>query len=125
MTDLQNSIEVLKVDVAGRVITPKEKRDELVEAYRGSGMTGKQFAGYAGVKYVTLMSWVGKASKVRSQAGCVGRESIRWVEASVEGPGESLWVVIGGTVKMEVSNSKQAGLVAEILGGLGLGGKSC
>jgi len=125
MTDLQSSIEVLKVDVAGRVITPKEKREELVEAYRRSGMTGKQFAAYAGVKYVTLMSWLGKANKQGSQPSCVGRESIQWVEASVESERGSLVVEIGGIAKMEVSNSRQAGLAAEILGGLGMGRKSC
>jgi hypothetical protein len=32
MTDLQSSIEVLKVDVAGRMITPKKKREGLVSA---------------------------------------------------------------------------------------------
>jgi len=111
--------------VAGRVITPKEKREELVEAYRRSGMTGKQFAAYAGVKYVTLMSWLGKATKASSQPGSVGRESIQWVEASVERDRGSLVVEIGGIVKMEVSNSRQAGLAAELLGGLGIGGKSC
>ncbi len=123
MTDLQSSIEVLKVDVAGRVITPKEKREELVEAYRRSGMTGKQFAAYAGVKYVTLVSWLGKANKQVSQPRCVGRESIQWVEASVERDEGSLVVEIGGIAKMEVSNSRQAGLAAAILGGMG--GKSC
>jgi len=125
MTDLPSSIEVLKVDVAGRVRTPKEKREEIVAAYRRSGMTGRQFAQYSGVKYPTLMSWVGKAGGNGSVPDAAGLKGIQWVEARVEGSGEALVVEIGGAVKMEVVNSRQAGLAAEVIRGLGMMGKPC
>jgi len=38
------------------VRTPREKQEAIISAYRGSGMTGQQFAAYVGVKYSTLMS---------------------------------------------------------------------
>lgn len=125
MTETQSSVEVLKVDTVGRVCTPKEKRDEILVAYRKSGMTGRQFAQYCGIKYATLMSWVGKANLEASASRVGGVEGIRWVEASVESSGEALMIEIGGIVKMGVSNSRQAGLAAEVIGSLGLGAKIC
>ena len=63
MTITQGTSEVLKIDTVGRVRTPREKQEEILAAYGGSGMTGQQFAGFCGVKYSTLMSWVGKARR--------------------------------------------------------------
>jgi hypothetical protein len=125
MTETQSSVEVLKVDTVGRVCTPKEKRDEILVAYRKSGMTGRQFAQFCGIKYATLMNWVGKANREASAGRAIGAEGIRWVEASVESSGEALVIEIGGIVKMAVSNSRQAGLAAEVIGTLGLGAKVC
>ena len=56
MTNTQSSTEILKVDTLGWVRTSKEKREEIIAAYRGSGMTGQLFASYSGVKYSTLMN---------------------------------------------------------------------
>ncbi len=48
MTNTQSSNEVvLKVDTLGRVRTPRDKQEAIVSAYRGSGMTGQQFATYS------------------------------------------------------------------------------
>ena len=42
MTNTQSCKEVvLKVDTEGRVRTPKEKQEEILAAYGGSGMTGQ------------------------------------------------------------------------------------
>ncbi len=125
MTDLPSSLEVLKVDTTGRVRTSPERREEIVAAYRRSGMTGRQFAQYSGVKYPTLMSWVGKAASNASIAEVPGVDSIQWVEARVEAGGEGLVVEIGGSVKMKVGNSRQAALAAEVVRGLELIGRSC
>ena len=65
MTNTQSSTEVLKVDTHGRVRVPKGKQEEILAGYESSGMTGQQFAAYAGVKYSTLMSWVGKARRAK------------------------------------------------------------
>lgn len=130
MTKTQSSNEmVLKVDILGRVRTPREKQDEIVSAYRGSGMTGQQFAGFCGVKYSTLMSWVGKARR----EGKTVEESTRpsgmsWVEATLEpgksGKGEGLSIEIGKGVRLEVFNSRQAVLAGEVIRSLE-GQRSC
>jgi len=89
MTNTQSGKEVvLKVDTEGRVRTPKEKQEEIVAACGGSGMTGQQFAAFCGVKYSTLMSWVGKARRANKPGGETGKPGgLSWVEATL-GPGQ-------------------------------------
>ena len=123
MTITQSASEVLKVDTAGRVRTPKEKREEILAAYSGSGMTGKQFAAYVGIKYSTLMSWIGKAhGKGKAIQRTRPTSALKWVEATVEnGPeGEALIVEIGKSVRMQVGNTRQAGLAGEVVRALGV-----
>ena len=80
--------EILKVDEAGRVQTPPEKREVMLAEYDRSGMTGAQFARFVGVRYSTLMYWLQKRRKEAggsgSRAAC-GQDHPRWLEARVEG----------------------------------------
>ena len=89
-------------------------------AYGGSGMTGQQFAAFCGVKYSTLMSWVGKARRANKSGGETGKlAGMSWVEATVEpgrtGNGEGLIIEIGTGVRLEVFNSRQAALAGEVI----------
>jgi len=125
MTIPQGTSEVLKVDTLGRVKTPREKQEEILAAYVGSGMTGQQFAAFCGVKYSTLMSWVGKARRANKGGGELNTPAgMSWVEATVESSrseqGEGLSIEIGGGVRVEVFNSRQAGLAAELIRALGV-----
>lgn len=125
MTNTQISTEVLKVDTQGRVRTPKDKQEEILAGYESSGMTGQQFAAYAGVKYSTLMSWVGKSRKAKEPGQEICKQSgMNWVEAVVEDGRErneeGLSVQIGGGVVLRVVNSHQAGLAVEIIRSLGV-----
>lgn len=118
---------VLKVDTEGRVRTPKEKREEILAAYGGSGMTGQQFAAFCGVKYSTLMNWVGKARRANKPGGESGKPAgMNWVEATLEpgspGSGEGLIIEIGTGVRLEVSNSRQAVLAGEVIRSLEVAG---
>lgn len=47
-----------KQDERGRRITPAAEREELVRAYRESGLTQKAFADREGIKYPTFVSWL-------------------------------------------------------------------
>ena len=120
MTITQGTSEVLKIDTVGRVRTPREKQEESLAAYGGSGMTGQQFAGFCGVKYSTLMSWVGKARRANKPGGELSKPAaMSWVEATVEaersGSGEGLIIQIGNGVRLEVFNSRQAALASEVI----------
>ena len=44
---------VLKTDVLGRVKTPPERREALLDEFEKSGMSGVKFAQFIGVKYQT------------------------------------------------------------------------
>ena len=52
------SMKLLKMDALGRVRTPKTKRDEILDEFEPSGVSGAKFAELAGIKYSTLASWV-------------------------------------------------------------------
>lgn len=52
-----------KRDGRGRKITAARRREELVKAYRASGMTMAAFARREGVKYPTFAHWVMKTAK--------------------------------------------------------------
>ena len=90
MTVMEPGSEILKVDEAGRVRTPPEKREALLAEFDRSGMTGAQFARFSGVRYPTLMNWVQKRRKVagQSEQRAARRQKVdhpRWLEARVEG----------------------------------------
>ena len=125
MTNTQSSTGILKVDTEGRVRTPKAKQEEILSAYGGSGMTGRQFAQYAGVKYSTLMNWLGKSRRARSAGQEICKApGLSWVEAMVEeggsGQGEALSVEIGSSVRMRVTSPRQAALAGEVIRSLGV-----
>jgi transposase len=69
MTDTKLVDEVLKTDGLGRVKTPKERREALLDEFERGGMSGTKFAEFVGVKYQTFASW---RQKRRRQRGVVG-----------------------------------------------------
>ena len=117
--------EILKVDEAGRVQTPPEKREVMLAEYDRSGMTGAQFARFVGVRYSTLMYWLQKRRKEAgpSQQTAAQPDHPRWLEARVEGEVpkcEKLVVEVGGGVRMLVGSRTQAALAGEVLRAMGM-----
>ncbi len=125
MTVMERGSEILKIDEAGRVRTPPEKREALLAEFDRSGMTGAQFARFAGVRYPTLMNWLQKRRKVAGQSEQMAarRDHPRWLEARVEGEvakSESIVVEMGCGVRLLVANVGQAALAGEVLRAMGL-----
>jgi len=52
-----------KRDARGRRVMPSERRAEIVEAFRASGLTMAAFARREGIKYPTFAGWVVKAPR--------------------------------------------------------------
>ena len=116
--------QVLKVDEAGRVWTPRELREAVLDEFERSGMPATQFAARLGVKYPTFASWVQQRRKFRSDG-----KTLRWVEATVAAParlpGKSLTVQLPGSARMEVVDAAQAKMAALLLRELEEGGAAC
>lgn len=115
--------QVLKTDILGRVKTPKERREALLDEFEKSGLTGQKFAAVVGIKYQTFATW---AQKRRRQRGAYpamkGPKQLRWLEAMVEerqsggdkNPLPLVLELLGGT-EVQISDAKQAGLAAVLL----------
>ena len=106
--------QVLKVDEAGRVWTPRELRDAVLDEFERSGMPATQFAARLGVKYPTFASWVQQRRKSRGVT-----KSLQWVEATVATSAptrsKSLTVQLPGGARIEVGDAAQAKVAAVLL----------
>jgi transposase len=122
---------ILRTEVLGRVRTPQERREHLLDEIERSGLSGQKFAALAGVKYATLATWAQKRRRQRGaypvvpQRGIPAKttDKLRWLEAVVEtaqGPaakaGGSLLVLpLADGVRVEISDTKQVELAAALL----------
>jgi len=119
--------QILKSDTLGRVRTPRERREALLEEFEKSGMSGAKFAEFIGVKYQTFASWRQQRRKnaaraaLRQSAPATG-SPLRWVEALLEGPAAcagrsvaALQVHLPGGARVEIADRAQAELAAELL----------
>ena len=119
--------EILIQDSKGRVRTPLERREALLEEYERSGMSGLAFAQHTGIKYQTFASWVQKRRRreFADQKAPGMSKPVQWVEAVVsdqsgsEGSSSGLLIELSGGAKMQIGDSRGAMLAAEVLRYLG------
>lgn len=116
---------LLPTDSRGRIKLPKERREALLEEFERSGMSGQEFAKWAGVKYPTFAYW---RQQRRKKLG-IGQEKpllVNLVEAVMEEPqskeavGVSLMIHVPGGLRVECAGAEQA---AEFV--RAMGGRSC
>jgi transposase-like protein len=74
-----------KRDRLGRKITPRARREELVAAWRESGLTQAAFARREGVIYSSFVTWV-QAARVGSAQAKPAAAPVRFVEAMLPAP---------------------------------------
>ena len=127
MTDMIKADEVvLKTDKLGRVQTPAARREQVLDEFERSGLSGKKFAALVGIKYPTLATWAAKRRRERGMPPVAKRfKAVRLVEAVVEescGDKKSLVLELPGGAKMEIEDAQQAALAAALLRTLA---KSC
>jgi transposase-like protein len=108
--------KVLKTDARGRVWTPAEDRERILDELERSGVPATKFAAMVGVKYQTLASWIQKRRK-RLGEGAPKAAALSWVEAAVPcAPSSSALVVqLPGGASMAVNDASQAALAGELL----------
>ena len=106
---MNDADQLLKVDVAGRVWTPRERREALLEEFERGGTPAAEFARLVGIKYPTFASWVQQRRRARV-AGEVGAQAVapvRWMEALVgTGAPPALCVHLPGGARLEPSGAR-------------------
>lgn len=65
-TESTTELAVLKTDSRGRVRTPAEQRETLLDAFEQSAMSAAAFARLHGIRYPTFASWRQKRNRQRS-----------------------------------------------------------
>ena len=86
MTNMISAGEtILKTDTKGRVQTPPERRESLLDEFERSGLSGTKFAELTGIKYQTFAAWAARRRKQRGvvQAPVKATDPVRWLEAVV------------------------------------------
>jgi transposase len=117
---------ILKRDSRGRVRTPLEQREALLDEFEGSGLPATKFAAMAGVRYQTFATWVQKRRREaaamgtglqEAKASAVAEATLRLVEAVREEDSVAAGVRIElpGGAGLELRRPDQAGLVAALL----------
>lgn len=117
------SMKLLKMDAVGRVRTPRAKREEILDQFEGSGVSGVEFAELAGIKYPTLASWVQRRRRERGGRGRRAKPSgeVRFVEAMVERPDagpDPLEVELPGGARLRIAGPEQVPLAVQLIRGL-------
>ncbi|MDE3068577.1 MAG: IS66 family insertion sequence element accessory protein TnpB [Verrucomicrobiota bacterium] len=124
-TIADQGMAVLKRDGQGRVRMPAARREQLLDEFERSGLSGPKFAALAGLKYQTFATWAQKRKRQREAAKVPAAmpESVKWLEAVVEQAheaanrtgGASLVLQLPGGVRLEVADERQAALAAMVV----------
>ena len=124
---------ILKTDVLGRVRTPAARREQLLDEFERSGMSGVQFAEFVGIKYQTFATWAQQRRRKRKTAAgakppvqAAAPKQLRWMEAVIEQahpPAESnhlgLVLHLPCGVRVELTEVKQVPLAVALVRALG------
>lgn len=120
----QTGEAILKTDIKGRVRTPPARREQLLEEFEISGLSGAEFATLAGIKYQTFAGWVNRRRKQRglAQGAPQGANAVRWLEAVVQQAGAvssamatPLKVRLSSGAWIELNEAAQVGLAAALV----------
>jgi len=124
MTNMQKSDgQILKTDTKGRVRTPADRRESLLDEFERSGLSAVKFAELAGIKYQTFAAWsLRRRKRAVVSAPVRAPDSVRWLEAVVEQGQTSggknplgLRVMLPGGAAVEIGEVKQVPLAAAFL----------
>jgi hypothetical protein len=88
-----------KRDRVGRKITSASRREELVGAWRGSGLTQAEFARREGVRYPTFASWVQQQRAANAAAAPKVRFAEVQLPANLGAPALEVRLVDGTVVR--------------------------
>ena len=124
--------EILKQDSLGRVRTPLGKRQEILAAFDGTGMSAARFAAMVGMNYSTFCNWVQernqKQGKDSALTGAAAKPEVHWIEAEItcraKQPCASNGMeleLLGGGARLRIRDERDAELAAMVLRAMGGG----
>ena len=137
MTTAQSSDSIVKTDSLARMRTTPQRRQELLQEFGRSGLSGAKFAALVGVKYSTFAQWASKHKRARpvqaaSGSKVDGAAKVRWLEAVLDQaqvqPGKDspgLIVRLSGGACLEIDGLNQIELAAALLRALEKPTASC
>ena len=122
-TDTDGAELLLKTDRLGRVRMPRARREQILDRFESSGMSGQAFAAHIGVKYSTFASWVQKRRRARGTYANGDCKSVKaplaLVEAIVESepsdPSAGLELETASGVKLRLASSGDIPVVVDLL----------
>ena len=112
------SMKLLKRDVLGRVRTPLAKREEILDGFEGSGVSGAEFAELAGIKYPTWASWVQRRRRQRGSEARKPKTRTCFLEAVVEKTASSpsvLEIELPGGARLRITDAGQVPLAVQLI----------
>jgi hypothetical protein len=124
--------EILKQDSPGRVRTPLGKRQEILAAFDGAGMSAAGFSAVVGINYSTFCNWVQERNKKQGKdsalTGAAVKPEVQWIEAEMSfgskprcaGNGMEI-EFLGGGARLRVRDERDAELGAVVLRAMGGG----
>ena len=121
---------LIKTDVLGRMHRTGQEREQILDEYEHSGLSGPKFAALCGVKYQTFAAWLARRNN-RKQVHLQRRPrrkpatQVRWLEASVQPAATSapgLMLQLPGGVRAQIAHPSHIPLAAALVRALE---KSC
>jgi len=139
MTSMSSVCEavVLKADVVGRVRRSRAQREQLLDEFERSGLSGPKFAALAGIKYQTFAFWAQRRRKERAAQGtnkvaAPAADPVRWLEAVVaQAPAVDplrtggLILQLPGGARLQIADRQQALLAAAFVRALEHAAEPC
>jgi len=124
--------EILKQDSLGRVRTPLGKRQEILAAFDGAGMSAARFAAMVGMNYSTFCSWVQERNQKQGKDSALtetaAKPEVQWIEAEIacraKQPCASNGMeleLLGGGARLRIRDERDARLAAVMLRAMGGG----
>ena len=112
----------LRSDTKGRVRTPRERREQLLDEFEQTGASAAMFAKIAGLRYSTFAEWVNRRRKGRTrsrQENSANQTLVQFVEAAVEPRAQlaagALRIELPGGAHTELRSRDEVVLAAELL----------
>lgn len=116
---------LVKTDGLGRMKRTREQREQILDEYERSGLSGPKFAALCGVKYQTFAFWLQQRKRQRKPSASRpvqpgAHTPVRWLEAQVQPGGQpssstALTVHLPGGARAQITSPEHVQLAAALV----------